>query len=459
MWLVPIFAAAAYAWPTAGASTGTAGTSLGAPRPPSCSCANMTLCSPLQHGTPAADVHVYSDCGGPWASRTRTGNGTCDWHALDFKTTTTIVRMVGHPILIGVDGAVNLNVNDGLRESWPESELLCHAHDNDVRMLVTVLAARGSDTTGKYFQHLLGNATAVKRMASELLAIVIAAGWDGVEFDFEGMWKEITPDDHFDFATHHVTMIKTTADMFHAALPHSTVSITMGAADLTAPSEAIILKAYPIPGLANVADQIFVMAYDMWHGDEVCAGPNAPLPAVVASLKSFIKLGAPKEKLIMSIPWYGYEYRCNSSYTSADASGMPGNECAGVGQPSCLVGSWQTKTFTHPIGLGTWAMEEAIANKSSGCNYSWSEEFSSPYITCPSSYEPLPDGSRRFPWAGPPAVYTTQTWYDDARSTLLKVKASKELGLGGVGVFTGEGLAKEGADEYWDALASFKSRP
>ena len=104
-----------------------------------------------------------------------------------------------------------------------------------------------------------------------------------------------------------------------------------------------------------------------------------PLPAVVASLQSFITLGAPKEKLIMGIPWYGYEYRCNSTYTPADASGMPNNECNGVGQPVCLVGSWKTKTFTHPLGLGTWAMEEAIANTSSGCNYSWSDEFSSPY--------------------------------------------------------------------------------
>ena len=75
------------------------------------------------------------------------------------------------------------------------------------------------------------------------------------------MWKEITPGNTFDFASHHVAMINTTAHMFHAALPHSTVSLTMGAADLTAPSEAIVLKAYPIPELAKVADQIFVMAY------------------------------------------------------------------------------------------------------------------------------------------------------------------------------------------------------
>ena len=293
-----------------GAGAGSAGRSLGGPASaaggyPSCSCANQSLCAPLPHGPPPADVHVYSDCGGPWSSRTKAGTSACDWHAFDFETTTTLVRMVGHPITVGVDGAVHLNTKAA--GGWPESELLCHAHAHDVRVLVPILADASSDKSGRYYEHLLGNATAVNRMASELLGIVTAAGWDGVEFDFEGMWAEITPGTTFDFAAHHVAMIKATVQIFHASLPHSTVALTMGAADFTSPSAAVILKAYPIPGLADAADQIFVMAYDMWHGHVVCAGPNAPLPAVVSSLKSFLQLGAQKEKLVLGIPWYGCE--------------------------------------------------------------------------------------------------------------------------------------------------------
>jgi hypothetical protein len=44
----------------------------------------------------------------------------------------------------------------------------------------------------------------------------------------------------------------------------------------------------------------------------------------------------------------------------------------------------------------------------------------------------------------------------DANSTALKVQAASVLKLGGVGVFTGEGLAKAGAASYWQALQAFK---
>eukprot|EP01043_Picozoa_sp_COSAG02_P037340 COSAG02_NODE_2793_length_8017_cov_6.303738_4_plen_119_part_00 len=44
----------------------------------------------------------------------------------------------------------------------------------------------------------------------------------------------------------------------------------------------------------------------------------------------------------------------------------------------------------------------------------------------------------------------------DANSTSLKVQAASDLKLGGVGVFTGEGLAKAGAKSYWRALEAFK---
>ena len=113
---------------------------------------------------------------------------TIPYHAIPYHTITSHT-VPCHAIVIPYHAMPCHTIHamphaDGRRAAWPESELLCHAHDNDVRMLVTVLA--GSDTTGKYFQHLLGNATAVQRMARELLAIVAAAGWDGVEFDFEG---------------------------------------------------------------------------------------------------------------------------------------------------------------------------------------------------------------------------------------------------------------------------------
>ena len=123
-------------------------------------------------------MHVYSDGGGPWINKTASGD-TFDWRQFDLSVVTTIVRMAGHPITVNVNGAVQLSTKSayGRADLWPESELVCTAHENDVRVLVTVLPElKGPGSDPMYYEHLMGNATAVQRMADELAAIVLAAG-------------------------------------------------------------------------------------------------------------------------------------------------------------------------------------------------------------------------------------------------------------------------------------------
>jgi hypothetical protein len=154
---------------------------------PKCSCRNASLCKPLPHGPPSHDIHAYSDGGGPCLNETA-GSRRCTretgWELFDLDVVTTLVMMHGHPITVDVNGAVT--VADP--STWPLSELVCSAHAHDTRVLITVLADKGkgptghSDPTGRYYQSLLGNATAVQRMGDELTALVGAAGLDGVEF-------------------------------------------------------------------------------------------------------------------------------------------------------------------------------------------------------------------------------------------------------------------------------------
>lgn len=96
-------------------------------------------------------------------------------------------------------------------------------------------------------------------------------------------------------------------------------------------------------------------------------------------------------------------------------------------------------------------MEAMLVNSNTtGCTEEWSEEFESPFLNCPkqgpwensSVHHHLPNG-----WS--------QTWYDNAKSTKIKVAMAKALGLGGVGVFTGEGAGDgSSASELWAALGS-----
>ena len=187
----------------------------------------------------------------------KAGNSSCDWRQFDFDTITTIVRMAGHPLLVGTDGQVAINSAG----TWPDSELLCHAHAHNVRVVAVVLPGKGR--TAGYYRSLLSNHTAIQRMATELAGAVGAAGFDGVEFDFESMSAEAIDYPSFDYGSAHVDMIKAVKAAFIAtqATSSGTVTLTMGAANLTDNGAKSYLACYPIPGLADAADGIFIMAY------------------------------------------------------------------------------------------------------------------------------------------------------------------------------------------------------
>lgn len=268
---------------------------------PRCSCPGRSkdLCKPLASGPPPhADVHVYSDGGGPWINTTSSGD-TYDWRNFDMSVVTTIVRMAGHPITVAVDGAVQLSTKSafGPADRWPESELVCTAHAHGVRVLVTVLPElKGPGSDPKYYQHLMGNGSAVQRMSDELAAIVFAAGWDGVEFDFEVMTREIVSGNTFDFGKAHVSMMNSVRQSLKKLNPHSTTALTLYGGNGGNP---LYPQAYPAAALSQVVDQIFVMAYDMWHHHTVCAGPNSPLPGVIESIDAFVRSGVQSQKLIL----------------------------------------------------------------------------------------------------------------------------------------------------------------
>ena len=70
-----------------------------------------------------------------------------------------------------------------LTTNWPDSPLVCHAHEHDVRVLASVLPNFKQRSADEHFyEHLMSNASAVRRMADNLAEAVLRAGFDGVEF-------------------------------------------------------------------------------------------------------------------------------------------------------------------------------------------------------------------------------------------------------------------------------------
>ena len=254
----------------------------------------------------------------------------------------------------------------------------------------------------------------------------------------------------FDYGAAHVAMITTVTKAFHSSLPHSTVTLTMGGSNISDAIHAQYLSVYPVPGLSEASDGIFIMGYDMNHHHDICADANSPLDVLRGNVQSYIDLGAEPSKLILGIPWYGYMKRCNDSITKPSTF----MQCA---EATCLVGDADHYDYSD-YAMGVWAVEELLANTSSGCLRSWSEERGSPFMDCPaSSLGPYPP----FRLAPPPGKQLrTQTWYDDANSTRLKAEMAKTLKLGGVGTFTGENVGPPSngwSKAYWRALTAIKT--
>lgn len=76
--------------------------------------------------------------------------------------------------------------------------------------------------------------------------------------------------------------------------------------------EGVDGRNYDYIGLADVVDFLFIMGYDeqsQVFGD--CeAAPNAGLMDTVGGVMAYVQLGIQPSKLVLGMPWYGYQYHC-----------------------------------------------------------------------------------------------------------------------------------------------------
>ncbi|XP_025071547.1 di-N-acetylchitobiase-like isoform X1 [Alligator sinensis] len=125
---------------------------------------------------------------------------------------------------------------------------------------------------------------------------------DGINIDIEQAVSRSSPE--YDALT---DLVKETTDAFHSAIPGSQVTF-----DVAWSPECIDQRCYNYIGLANACDFVFVMSYDeqsqTWG--ECIARPNAPYNKTVSGYEDYINMGIDPKKLVMGVPWYGYDYTC-----------------------------------------------------------------------------------------------------------------------------------------------------
>ncbi|RLN20943.1 hypothetical protein BBO99_00002561 [Phytophthora kernoviae] len=173
-------------------------------------------------------------------------------------------------------------------------------------------------------------------------------------------------------------------------------------------------RYYPWRELAGAVDFLFVMSYDMRSQvyDACVAGANSPLALVKQGLQEFLLgYGIASEKLVLGVPWYGYNYSCQSTGSVDDVS--------------CQI---------HPVPFFGAPCSDAAGGqidyseirrlvKRHGLVEHWDPMSESPFV-----------------WYSPEGPPRSQIWFDNPQSLQKKYQLVREFDLRGVGMWNADSL-------------------
>ncbi|MFH0879807.1 MAG: glycosyl hydrolase family 18 protein [Lentisphaerota bacterium] len=260
--------------------------------------------------------------------------------------------------------------------SWTTTPLVGLAQTAGVKVVLAVTCFGNADN-----QTLLNNASAKTNLTAELLRLVKLRNADGVNIDFEGISDSSLRSQVTSFMTN-------LAARFHSEIPGSQVSIDLPAVDWS--------SIFDVPALNASLDLLIIMGYDYHWAGGPNAGPVAPLRhsatwgtlCVERSVSNYLSAGASPGKLILGVPYYGYEWPTESLKLNA-----------------ATLGSATTRAYPSAV------------NRAATYGRLWDANSSVPYFL-----------------TGPTGSYT-QCWYDDTESLGEKYDFVTQRGIGGIGIW------------------------
>ncbi|XP_067846966.1 di-N-acetylchitobiase-like [Heptranchias perlo] len=340
-----------------------------------CPCSDRALCEPVtvEH---EFEVFVF-DVGGK------------DWKYYDWSKVTTIAAFGPY-----------------------DPELLCYAHANQVRVVLrgvpTYKDIMDRNRRRKWINHRVNS---VKRQFM-----------DGINLDLK-----------FSAENNSVTklwisqLVAETTEMFNNLIPGSQVTFNVPWSP-----DCIDGRCYDFLRIANSCDFLFVMSYDMqsqmW---DICfSKPNAPYYQTLSGYSAYINLGIDSRKLVLGVPWYGYDYTCRQLFEGG----------------RCVLEKIATRGAPCSGAAGRQVPYKEIVqhvHKSITGRY-WDDEQKAPYY-----------------------IYMVNNtyhlvWYDDPQSISIKSAIMKKLRLRGIGMWNGNMLnysddhfIVKQTEDMWNALCPF----
>ncbi|XP_057570847.1 di-N-acetylchitobiase [Hippopotamus amphibius kiboko] len=333
-----------------------------------CPCQDPALCHPITH-RPDFEVFVFD-----------VGHKT--WKYYDWSQITTVVLFSNY-----------------------DSELMCYAHSKGARVVLK----------GDVSVKAIVNATFRASWIARQVELAKKQYMDGINLDIEQAVAHSSPEYYALTA-----LVKETADSFHREIEGSQVTF-----DVSWSPKCMGRRCYNYTGIADACDFLFVMSYDerglVWS--KCIAGANSAYTQTLTGYDDYIKIGINPKKLVMGIPWYGYDYTCQS--LSVDHV--------------CTTAKYPCKGAVHHQVPYQIIMKQINSSTSGRL---WDKNQQSPYY----HYQDQ-------------AGHFHQVWYDDPESISLKAAYVQNHGLLGIGMwhancldYSGDAIAKQQTAAMWKAL-------
>ncbi|XP_072275674.1 di-N-acetylchitobiase [Pyxicephalus adspersus] len=338
-----------------------------------CPCSDPALCEPIKE-TREFEVYVFCVRGKNWKN-------------YDWSQVTTVALFAPY-----------------------DPELMCFAHSKGARYVL-----KGDVPLNKIIDP--------KQRAdwiTEKVNLAKTQYMDGINLDIEQPVIEYSPEYYA-----LTDLVKETTEAFHREIPGSQVTF-----DVAWSPNRVDVRCYNYSALAELSDFLFVMSYDeqsqIWT--DCIAAANAPFNKTINGYKQFMNLNIDPKKLVMGVPWYGYDYVClnltecnRCELEKHPFRGAPCSDAVGRQIPYRTIMKQVNGSLTGRL---------------------WNDDQKAPFY----NYK---DAQGK----------THQVWYDDPQSIALKAAYIKKLGLRGIGMWNGDLLdysndpiAQQQAKAMWKAL-------
>ncbi|MCK9352281.1 MAG: glycosyl hydrolase family 18 protein [Candidatus Paceibacterota bacterium] len=257
----------------------------------------------LSTGSSLPSIPVSSNASGAfefsgWIPYWRSATGTRD--VLPHLSSLTSVMPFGYTMK--TDGTL-ADTARLTQEPW--TSFIAEAKRNKVRVIPTVMWG-----DGEAIHRILSNATTRVALEDEIANVVKQNGFDGIDIDFEAKKHETI--DYFSL------FLKGLYQRMGNKWVYCTIEARMPLSDRYSPGATIPADAMDYANdykeMNKYCDRVEIMAYDQGtialRLNKARTAPYAPIadPAWVESLVTLASESIAKNKIIIGVPTYGYEY-------------------------------------------------------------------------------------------------------------------------------------------------------